>query len=78
MHVAQTITPGQAVRAQLAKMCNSPREAFDMMTGREFFVEAKYDGAHSRDPAPDSGLYTLAGMLMLGHVQTSCWVPLAR
>ena len=46
-HAAQTITPGQAVRAQLAKVCNGPREAFDLMAGRDFFVEAKYDGSRA-------------------------------
>lgn len=72
--VAQTITPGQAVRAQLAKMCNGPREAFDMMAGRDFFVEAKYDGARCCDLRAASArfqLLRLTGPCVLYRLATS-------
>lgn len=42
---AQEITPGKVARAQLAKTSYNPEEAFKLMAGKEFIVEAKYDGA---------------------------------
>ncbi|KAK9834174.1 hypothetical protein WJX81_005346 [Elliptochloris bilobata] len=40
----QSIQPGSVARAQLARMCSGPEEAFKLMAGRDFIVEAKYDG----------------------------------
>lgn len=41
----QDLTLGKPAKAQLAKPVRSPEEAYQLMKGKHFVVETKFDGA---------------------------------
>jgi hypothetical protein len=48
--VPQDIEPGALARPQLAQACETTAKAFRIMSGKDFVVETKFDGAPAQKP----------------------------